>query len=311
MPIPRVTLGRTGLTVSRIALGAGPVSGLMTGTDTELQQSVFRSAIDHGINWIDTAAGYGNGQSETSIGRCLSMLPPDVRSGIHVATKFRFDPASSISLREQVHVSLEGSLERLGVSSVTLLQVHNGITDITGQEPSSISTDQFLCRGGLADELHQLQSEGLCRFIGLTGTGTPDALRTVVRSGEFDTLQVPYNLLNPSAGCVTDDPSVDRSYGNILDDCHRLNLGAFAIRVFAAGAILSQPPSAHTLKTPYFPVALYERDAEAARSARGSCSADDFARRAIQFVLSHPAVHSAIIGFGTVDHVVAAAAATR
>ena len=44
-----------------------------------------------------------------------------------------------------------------------------------------------------------------------------------------------------------------------------MRMGVFAIRVFAGGALLGQPPSAHTLKTPYFPLALYERDAERAR----------------------------------------------
>jgi aryl-alcohol dehydrogenase-like predicted oxidoreductase len=84
------TLGRTGLQVSVVALGAGPVSGLMTGDDADRQTAVVRRAIELGINWIDTAAGYGQGQSEASLGRALAAL--NAASRMHVATKVRITP---------------------------------------------------------------------------------------------------------------------------------------------------------------------------------------------------------------------------
>ena len=65
------TLGRTGLRVSRVAFGCGPVSGLMTGDNHDLQTEVVRAAMDCGINWFDTAAGYGQGSSERNLGRLL------------------------------------------------------------------------------------------------------------------------------------------------------------------------------------------------------------------------------------------------
>jgi aryl-alcohol dehydrogenase-like predicted oxidoreductase len=81
-------------------------------------------------------------------------------------------------------------------------------------------------------------------------------------------------------------------------------VGVFAIRVFAGGALLDQPPSAHTQKTPYFPLALYERDLESARRLRervaGRMSVTELG---VRFVLSHSAVTSAIIGFGSPQHV--------
>jgi aryl-alcohol dehydrogenase-like predicted oxidoreductase len=66
----------------------------------------------------------------------------------------------------------------------------------------------------------------------------------------------------------------------------------FAIRVFAGGALLGRPPSAHTLKTPYFPLAVYERDAARAAALGADAAA------AVRFALAHPAVCSAVIGFG-------------
>ena len=91
-----------------------------------------------------------------------------------------------------------------------------------------------------------------------------DAMREVIRSGEFDTLQVPFNVLNPSAG-VPGTADGESDYGNVMADCAAAGTGVFAIRVFAGGALLDQPPSAHTLKTPYFPLPLYERDRERAK----------------------------------------------
>ena len=67
-------LGRTGVRVSVVSFGAGPVSGLMTGTDAGAQRATIGRAIEAGVNWFDTAAGYGQGQSEANLGRVLADL---------------------------------------------------------------------------------------------------------------------------------------------------------------------------------------------------------------------------------------------
>jgi aryl-alcohol dehydrogenase-like predicted oxidoreductase len=126
----------------------------------------------------------------------------------------------------------------------------------------------------------------------------------VIRSGGFDTVQVPYNLLNPSAGSPAPAADGEADYGNVIADCTAAGVGVFAIRVFAGGALLGRSPGAHTLTTPYFPLALYWRDA--ARARRFSESVSDrmtMAELAVRFVLSHPAVTSAIVGFGSPAHV--------
>jgi aryl-alcohol dehydrogenase-like predicted oxidoreductase len=130
----------------------------------------------------------------------------------------------------------------------------------------------------------------------------------VIRSDGFDTLQVPYNLLNPSAGCPTPPPGGETDYGNVIADCAAARMGVFAIRVFAGGALLGAPPSAHTRTTPYFPLALYERDAERAQRIREAIAGRwPVAEVALRFVLAHPAVTSAIVGFGSPAHVAAVA----
>lgn len=295
-------LGRTGIRVSVIAFGAGPVSGLITGADADAQNAVVATAIESGINWFDTAPGYGQGQSELNLGRVLSELRPT--EPIYIATKVRLPLDSSEPTGDIVRRSVEESLQRLRVSKVTLLQLHNGITSRHGDEPASITPADILQRGGVADAFRRLRDEGLIDHVGLTGTGHPEAMREVIRSGEFDTVQTPYNLLNPSAGDSSSSAAGETDYGNIIADCEAVKMGVFAIRVFAAGALLGQPPSAHTLKTPYFPLALYQRDVERARQIQTKL-ADQMTmpELAVRFVLTHPVISSAIIGFGSVSHV--------
>ena len=67
-------LGSTGIRVSVVSFGAGPVPNLMTATDRATQRQTLRRALDAGVNWIDTAATYGNGQSEDHVGSTLREL---------------------------------------------------------------------------------------------------------------------------------------------------------------------------------------------------------------------------------------------
>jgi len=288
-------LGRTGLSVAVLAFGAGPVSGLMTGDDEDRQHEAVQRAVQLGINWFDTAPGYGQGRSEQALGRCLRLVPERV----HIASKVRIQEDDFADLPGAVRHSVEATLARLGRSSLTLLQLHNGITPNRYDEPDSISPDDILRPNGVLGALRALQRERLVHFIGLTGTGRPDALRAVVRSGEFDTIQTPYNLLNPTAGRPEPPFEGDPDYGNIIADCHERQMGVFAIRVFAGGALLGNPPSAHTLRTRYFPLALYERDlVRTQKILQDVGSRQGVKRQALRFVLSHPQIHAAIIGFG-------------
>jgi len=291
-------LGRTGLRVSPLAFGAGPVSGLMTGKDHTAQVSTLRKAIELGINWIDTAPGYGQGASERNIGRALAEVG---RESLHVATKVRLASNQMTDIRGAVRRSVEESLRRLGLPAVTLLQLHNGLTARREDEPYSITPADVLQPGGVLDAFRELRDVGLVRFLGLTGTGHPDAMREAVRSGGFDTIQVPLHMLNPSAARVMPPDFSDTDYGNIIADCAEMKMGVFAIRVFAGGALLGNEPSAHTLKTPFFPLDLYRRDRQQAEhliAERGSLK-----ETALGFVLYDSRVHSAIIGFGDAGQV--------
>src|SRR6516165_8084265 len=106
----RRKLGRTGLDVSVLGFGCGAVGGLMVrGSPADQERAVAR-AIELGINYFDTAAMYGNGESERNLGRVLKSLNPDIRVG----TKVRVPAAERSHIGGAVTASLEASLQRCG-----------------------------------------------------------------------------------------------------------------------------------------------------------------------------------------------------
>jgi len=295
-------LGKIGISVSRLSFGAGPISTLMVGNDGDRQRAVVDHAIAQGINWFDTAATYGQGASEANLGRVLEEL--GAATHVHVATKIRLMPEDMGDIRGAVRRSLEGSFERLRLPRVTLLQLHNSITERRCDEPTSITPNDVLGPGGVAETFEELRREGVVLHLGLTGIGQPAAMAEVVRSGIFATMQVPYHLLNPSAGRVMPSGFAETNYGNIIAECAAAKMGVLAIRVLAGGALAGNPPSPHTLKTPFFPLALYQRDCErAARLQQTLGPLRRLPREAIRFALAHPQIQSAIVGFSSISEI--------
>ena len=112
-------------------------------------------------------------------------------------------------------------------------------------------------------------------------------------------MQVPYHVLNPSAGRRMPESFAEANYGNIIESCAQNDMGVLAIRVLAGGALAGNAPSPHTFKTPFFPLALYERDRQRAAHLCASLGLHrPLAQEAIRFALAHPHVSSALIGFG-------------
>lgn len=295
-------LGSTGISVSTISFGAGPVSGLMTGDAADRQQAVIATAVESGINWFDTAATYGNGQSERNLGTALAGLRPD--HPIHVATKVRVDVNNETDLRPLVRISVRDSLARLRLPRVTLLQIHNSITWNRHDQPTSITPDDILGPRGLLEGMQDVRDAGWADHFGLTGIGDADALRAVMQSEQFATIQAPVHLLNPSALRETPTALCDPDYGGFLQTAHSLGMGVFAIRVYAGGAILGAEPSAHTFKTPFFPLDLYRRDQGRVQRLQAQMeSPSKLPEDALRYLLSQPEITSAIVGFGSTEHV--------
>jgi len=306
-------LGKTGINVSEVSFGCGPVPALFTATDwIEQQVRTIGRAVELGINWFDTAATYGAGKSEENLGHAIQELGlqvsgsvPSDRNTIHIATKVRLFPEDLADIRGAVNRSVDGSLQRLRTSRVALLQLHNSITAERGAQHTSITPDDVL--NGVLPAFEDLRRAGTVRHIGLTGLGERVPLMEVIRSGQFATVQAPYNLLHSSAGC--DGPSLpdyppEHDLRGLFAACRQSGVGVFAIRVFAGGALAGNPPSKHTLTTKFFPLELYQRDLEAAEAQRATLRPGlTLPEVALRGVLGHPAVSSAIIGFAKPEEV--------
>ncbi len=287
--VPQRSLGATGLTIPALAFGAGPVSALMTDAAArDRQLATIRCALSRGVDWFDTAATYGNGASETSLGWALREL--GAAKSVRIGTKVRLTAEQLDDIPGAVRASVEGSLRRLGVNSVALLQLHNSVTRQRGDLPTSITPNDVLRTGGVLDAFEQLRREGLVQHFGLTALGDAESLGEISKAGAWATAQVNLSLCEPSSQLLT---GLKRPLPALL-----------AIRVFAGGALAGKPPSAHTLTTKFFPLPVYERDLRRAEAMRRELPADiSLPEAAVRFAVHHAQVTSAIVGFGAPEEI--------
>src|SRR5258705_3575650 len=222
--------GRTGMQLSVLGFGCAAVGGLMVRGDHTDQERTVARAIAAGVNYFDTAVLYGNGESENNLGRVLQKLKP---AGVIVGTKVRVPPGEAGRVAGAVTMSLEGSLARLRLDRVDILHLHNPITETGGG--SALSVQQVLEE--VVPAFERLRQQGKIRFLGITAAGDPMALHQVIDAGAFDSAQIVYNMLNPSAAeeLPTNYPAQD--YGRLFDHTRAAGVGVVGIRVLAGGAL--------------------------------------------------------------------------
>ena len=289
--------GSTGLQVSEIVFGAGAVGGILIRTDDATKREALRRAFTGGVNWVDTAAQYGDGKSEQALG----WLLPESGANPHLSTKINVDSERAADMPAHIEERFRESLARLKRSSVDLLQLHNRIAATPG--PRRVTVEQVLGRNGIADGLERLRAQGLVRHIGITALGDTPAIREVIGSGRFDSAQVYYNLLNPSAGREMPAAWTGQNFGGIVGACRANGMAVMAIRIFAAGVIATdERHGRESVLTSDTSVAEEERKAKAVFEAIGP-EHGTRAQVALRFVLSNPDVSCAIIGSAGLLHV--------
>ncbi len=223
--------GRTGLEISEIALGGGVTGGILINASEATRWAALQRAVAGGVNWIDTAPAYGNGASEETIGRHLSVLSPRP----HVSTKVRLEREDMADIAGAIRRSLEQSLKRLRLERVALLQLHNQIGTAVG-ERTPLSTGQVL--GAVAETFEKLKEEKLIQAAGISAVGSTAACLEVIESGRFDAAQIYYNAINPSAAWSRTSPKwKGQDFCGLIAACWRLNMGMLAIRVWAGGVL--------------------------------------------------------------------------
>ena len=188
--LPAAELGRTGLLVSRLGLGAwaiggGGWQGGWGPHDDDESLAAIRRALSLGINWIDTAAAYGLGHAEEVVGRAVRGLPAADRPLIFTKCGLVWRPGettvSNVLAPASIRAECERSLRRLGVEAIDLYQIHWPSTDGTPVE------DAWGTMAALVDE-------GLVRFIGVSNFDI-ELLERCQRIRQVDTVQPQLNLL--------------------------------------------------------------------------------------------------------------------
>jgi len=204
--MPERPLGRTGHNVKLFSLG-GQATLERSGTRDE-SIAIINRAIDLGVNYIDTAAAYGRGISQTYIGEVMATR----RDEVFLATKTH-DRTRDGSLR-----LLEESLRLLQTDHIDLWQLHNVRTDE--------QLERIFGKNGAIEALQQAQGEGIVRFLGITGHYDPSVLATAIGQFDFDTVLM---ALNPA------DMDFLPFQTDLLSLANEKRMGVIAMKIPARG----------------------------------------------------------------------------
>src|SRR5499426_548607 len=300
-------LGRTGLEISELAFGGGDTGGILIRGDETTRITALSRAINAGINWIDTAALYGNGASEEAIGRHLDSLSPRP----HVSTKVRVERGDLFDLRGAIERSLTTSLKRLRTDRVALFQLHNQLGEAVGGRPG-LPPEDVLGRGGVADIFARLKEQGLFYASGITAAGDTRACLEVIGSGRFDCAQVYYNAINPSAAWKRAPQTWSaQDFSGIMAACWNKNMGVLGIRVFAGGPLAgAERPEGLAVLTSGTDVDNEMRCAAAFHQALGSEYGTP-AQTALRFALGNRDLSTRVIGISNLTDLNEALAAVE
>jgi len=292
-------LGRTGAKLSVLGFGCGAVGGLMVRGSAADQERAVARALELGINFFDTAAAYGNGESEKNLGRVLKTLRPQV----FVSTKFTILAEDHGKVGAAVTASLEASLQRLGRDQVDLLQLHNRIAP-DGRD-RALAADIVL--NEVVPALRSLRQQGKIRFFGITGLGDTPDLHRVVDAHVLDSAQICYNLLNPSAGGALPQGLPGQDFAGLLKRARAAEMGTIGIRVLAGGALSGaetrHPLGVQTLE-PIASGADYRTDVAHAKRFETLVRkghARSVIEASLRFAITNPAMTTVLVGYSTIE----------
>jgi aryl-alcohol dehydrogenase-like predicted oxidoreductase len=286
--LPTRTLGRTGLQVTQLGYGAMELRGGPRGRPVDDQQAdrILNAVLDGGINYIDTSIDYG--ASEELIGRYISGR----RSQFFLASKCGCwagdTPQATTAEGRQPHVftrdnvtaGVEQSLRRLHTDYLDVVQFHASPSPATLHEQ------------GALEALLDLQRAGKVRFVGMSGT-LPN-LTDQIDMGVFDVFQIPYS-------------AVQREHEDVISTAAQAGAGTVIRGGTARGALAED-------KQDSAPRGLTSGDI---RDAWQRANLDDLLDGAsrqefvLRFTLTHPDVHTTIVGTADPGHLAANLAAAR
>jgi aryl-alcohol dehydrogenase-like predicted oxidoreductase len=297
--VERRTLGRTGLAVSELGFGAwGLGQDVWIGVDDEGSLRTLRAAIEHGVNFIDTALAYGKGRSETLVGQAVREASVPVAVATKIPPKNRLWPAPAGTdpdeafPEEWVLRCTEQSLRNLGLDAIDVQQFH-------------VWSDEWIGRGSWLGAIEQLKADGKIRAFGVSiNDHQPGNALRLIETGGVDSVQVIYNIFDQS-------PADD-----LFDAARSANIGVIVRVPFDEGSLTGR-----VTPTTEFPAGDFRNnyfrgnrkqevwDRVQAIAADLGVEIDDLPGIALRFCLSAPAVSTVIPGMRTVEHLEANVAA--
>jgi uncharacterized protein len=199
--LPHRTLGRTGVSVSILAMGCGS-RFLMYPADQAT--AVLEKAVGLGIDYLDTAVGYGDGESETRLGRFLATRRKDVFLATKIPTRARTRDAA---LKE-----VEASLKRLQTDHLDLLHLHS-----LGDEADLAKIE---APDGAIKALYELREQKVTRFIGMTSHTDGTVMAKAIERNDLDCVQM---AMNPARAAHFEELA--------LPAANKKNLGVILMKV--------------------------------------------------------------------------------
>jgi D-threo-aldose 1-dehydrogenase len=268
--------GKTGLMVAPVSIGCAPLGDMPDtfayAVSEDRAIETIRAVFASPITFLDTAASYGDGESERRIGIVVKELG-GVPDGYIIATKADRDLRTGEFSGEQMKRSVERSLRLLGLSHLPLVYLH---------DPEHAPFEEITAPGGAIDALCRLRDEGVIGHLGLAGGPTKLMMR-YLEQGMFEAVisHNRYTLIN-------------RSGEPLIDLASRMGLGVCNAAPYGSGILAKGPDAYARYAYQDAPPELVER----VRQIDAICRRYDvpLAAAALQFSLRDPRVHSTIVG---------------
>ena len=235
--------GKLGM-ASALTLGGGGLGQVWGSTTRAECVATAQEAVESGINVLDLAPTYGNGEAESVIGEAFDGALP---AGVRITTKCRLGDTAPAQVYDLLSSSLKGSLGRMKLERVDVMFLHNAVTlaDEGGERLTPVAT----VVEGVAPAFERLIAEGRIGHWGLTGIGNADALIHLLTNGPLPGyIQCITNLLDSAGGLFqgTESPRPR----DIIAAANANGAAVMGIRAVQAGALtdaLDRPlPKGHT-----------------------------------------------------------------
>src|ERR1700693_1410191 len=228
--LPKRKLGHTGVEVSILAMGGGSRFLMYKEEDKALE--ALNRAFDLGITYMDTAFGYGNGLSETRVGKIMAVRRK--KDGIFLATKIEARKG------DEAARTIEGSLTRLQTNPIDLIHIHSL------EDEADLA--QIEAPDGILNRLRKLRDEKVARFIGITCHNDPTVLAKALERHDFDCTQMALNAalagMKGGHNGMEINEAMKTSFETVaLPVAVRKKMGIIAMKIHAQEGLTGEAPA--------------------------------------------------------------------